>query len=87
MKNNYLTEMIVGKNYQCKLFGHRYVLTKKVNEHFSEFVCCNCQQQMTNDSTGHKIMLTTELKEINETLFYLHLRREFVSRFYFRKKN
>ena len=41
--------------------------------------------QATNDTTGHKITLTSQLKEINETLFYLNLKKEFLSRFYFKK--
>jgi hypothetical protein len=41
--------------------------------------------QATNDTRGQKITLTSKLKEINETLFYLNLKKQFVSKFYFRK--
>lgn len=85
MKTNYLTQGMVKKNYRCSLFGHQYVETKKVNLHFSEFECSICKTQATNDMRGHKITLTSKLKDINETLFYLNLKKQFVSKFYFRK--
>lgn len=86
MKTNYLTGKLVRKDFICSIIGHNYILTKKVNEHFSEYECSKCKVQVTNDTRGKKICLTSELKSINETLFYLHLRREFISKFYFRKK-
>jgi hypothetical protein len=86
MKTNYLPEGMVKKNYLCSLLGHRFVETKKVNNHFSEFKCEVCKLQATNDSRGHKITLTSKLKEINETLFYLQLKKQFIAHFYFTKK-
>jgi len=86
MKTNYLTDSIVKIKYRCSLFGHHYVETKKVNLHFSEFECSVCKSQATNDTQGHKIILTSKLKEINETLFYLNLKKQFLSKFYFRKE-
>lgn len=86
MKNSYLTQGMVKKNYRCSLLGHRYVETKKINLHFSEYECTVCRTQATNDSRGNKITLTSRLKDINETLFYLNLKKQFVSRFYFQKK-
>ena len=87
MKTNYSTEEgMVKKNYLCSLLGHRYVETKKINDHFSEFECEVCKLQATNDSRGHKITLTSKLKDINETLFYLQLKKQFIARFYFQKK-
>lgn len=85
MKTNYLTEGIVKKSYRCYILGHHYVETKKVNTHFSEYECAICKIQATNDSRGQKIMLTSKLKDINETLFYLNLKKQFISKFYFRK--
>ena len=85
MEPNYLTPRMVKKNYRCSLLGHRFVETKKVNHHFSEFECKTCKIQVTNDTRGQKITLTTKLKEINETLFYLNLKKQFLSKFYFRK--
>jgi hypothetical protein len=86
MKNNYLTQGMVPKSYRCSLLGHRYVETKKINLHFSEYECSVCKLQATNDSKGNKISLTSRLKDINETLFYLNLKKEFLNRFYFQKK-
>jgi len=83
----YIYPKLVSKNYRCSWFGHQYVLTQKVNSHFEEFECKHCKSQVTNDSRGNKIMLTEELKEINKTLHYLHIRNEFVSHFYNRQKN
>ncbi|HPW97867.1 MAG TPA: hypothetical protein PK218_04845 [Flavobacterium sp.] len=83
MKTNYLADKIVSKNLICILFGHHYVEIKKVNNHFKEFECSHCKLQATNDIKGKKTALTTELKDINKTLSYLHLKREFLSHFYF----
>ena len=86
MRLNYLNQVTVKKNYCCSLLGHRFVETKKVNAHFSEFECTTCKMQATNDSRNNKIPLTTELKDINQTLFYITLKKQFVSKFYFRRK-
>jgi len=86
METNYLNEGIVTKNYRCSLLGHRFVETKKVNNHFSEFQCSTCKIEVTNDSIGKKTTLTSRLKDINETLFYLNLKKQFLSKFYFRKE-
>jgi hypothetical protein len=85
METNYITDGMVKKNYRCSLLGHRFVEIKKVNNHFKEFECKTCKIQATNDSKGQKITLTSKLKEINETLFYLNLKKQFLSKFYFKK--
>ena len=86
MKKNRLTGNLLGKKIVCTIFGHQYIETKKVNIHFSEFECSYCKLQVTNDKIGKKTALTNELKEINETLSYLNLKKEFVKRFYYSKK-
>lgn len=86
MKTNNLPELFYSKNYVCALIGHRFQTTKKVNTHFNEYECTICHLQATNDSRGQKIILTSKLKDINETLFYLHMKREFGSKFYLGKK-
>ncbi|WNM20313.1 hypothetical protein [Flavobacterium capsici] len=83
MKTNYLEEKSFTKNLLCTLFGHHYVEVKKVNNHFKEYECTHCKLQVTNDNKGNKIVLTSELKDINKTLSYLHLKRQFLSHFYF----
>lgn len=86
MNLNYLTHGMVKKNIRCSFLGHRFVETKKINIHFSEYQCEICKLQATNDSRGQKITLTSKLRDINETLFYLNLKKQFISRFYFQKK-
>lgn len=86
MKTDNSTQSMEKKNYRCSLLGHRYVETKKINLHFSEYECRVCKNQATNDSRGNKINLTSKLKDINETLFYLNLKKQFLNRFYFQKK-
>lgn len=83
--NNYLH--FFPKNYWCSWFGHHYFTIQKVNAHFKEFECKFCKRQVTNDSNGKKIELTDQLKEINQTLHYLHIRHQFVNQFYNRIKN
>jgi hypothetical protein len=83
---NTLRQKIFGRDKFCYLFLHQYVITKKVNEHFKEYECSVCHLKVTNDPKGHKITMTTRLKDINETLFYLNLKRQFLSKFYFQKK-
>ena len=86
MKMNTLPQKIFGRDNICSLFGHQYVTTKKVNEHFNEYECSVCHLKATNDPKGQKITMTTRLKDINETLFYLNLKRQFLSKFYIQKK-
>ena len=86
MKKNRLTGNLLGKKIVCTIFGHQYIETKKVNIHFSEFECSYCKMQATNDKIGKKTALTDKLKEINKSLSYLNLKKEFVKRFYFPKK-
>ncbi|MGV9003441.1 hypothetical protein [Flavobacterium sp.] len=83
METNNLAEKKSAKRFFCALFGHQYIQIKEVNNHFKEFECSHCKLQVTNDAIGNKIILTTELKDINKILSYLHLKREFRSRFYF----
>lgn len=86
MKPNRLSEKLLGKKFVCSIFGHRFVETRKINLHFSEFECTHCKLQVTNDTIGQKTALTSELKDINETLSYLHTKKEFVKNFYYPKK-
>jgi hypothetical protein len=87
MKLNHLSGNLIGKKIVCSIFGHQFIETKKVNIHFSEYECTYCKLQATNDRVGRKTALTNELKEINETLSYLNLKKEFLKRFYYSKKD
>jgi len=86
MKIKRYSKNLLDKKIVCIIFGHQFIETKKVNIHFSEFECSYCKMQATNDKIGKKTALTNELKEINETLSYLNLKKEFVKRFYYSKK-
>ncbi len=73
-------ESVIYKPYSfrrlsCRLFGHRFVTTRLVTGHIREFECSCCHLQVTNDLHGHKISLTQEHRDINETLVNLYQRR------------
>ena len=87
MKMSTLQQRILSRDYLCTLFGHKFKITKKVNAHFNEYECSVCKIKATNDPKGNKIIMTKQLKDINETLFYLNLKRQFLSKFYFPKKD
>lgn len=72
MKNQ---EKFLGKKILCTLFGHHFIVSREVTEHFKEYKCTCCDLELTNDLRGHKTFLTPELKSINETLFYVNKRR------------
>ena len=63
------------KNLFCSIFGHHYVVTKKVTMHIKEYKCVHCSKQVTTDVSGNLSTLTPELQEINQTLEELYQRR------------
>ncbi len=65
---------VVGKVW-CVFFGHRFFTTRNVTNHFKEYKCSHCHLELTNDEKGHKIFLTPELKDINETLVNFYQRK------------
>lgn len=46
----------------CSIFGHQYVMTKKVTAHIKEYQCSCCKKEMTIDSKGRFVPLTEKLK-------------------------
>mgnify|MGYP003477790718 CR=1 FL=1 len=68
---------VVGKVW-CSFFGHRFVTTRNITNHFKEYKCTVCQVELTNDLQDRKTFLTPELKEINETLLS-HYKRKHLS--------
>lgn len=66
-KQKFLTRKIF-----CSLFGHKFIITRTITNHFKEFKCTVCELELTNDDKGEKTFLTPELKEINETLICFH---------------
>ena len=71
-KNNPV--FLIGKLW-CSFFGHHFITTRNVTNHFKEYKCCKCNLELTNDEKGHKIFLTPKLKDINETLVRFHQKR------------
>ncbi|MBG6111134.1 hypothetical protein H4V97_000902 [Flavobacterium sp. CG_23.5] len=67
-----IKEKFLTKKIMCSLFGHKYIVTRIITNHFKEFKCTVCQLELTNDDKGEKTFLTPELKEINETLIGFH---------------
>ncbi|EIJ38429.1 hypothetical protein JoomaDRAFT_1414 [Galbibacter orientalis DSM 19592] len=63
------------KKALCSVFGHRYVVSKKITSHIVEYQCKTCKCELTTTETGHLDILTPEWREINETLAYLYKKR------------
>ena len=59
----------------CNLFGHHYVVSKKVTEHIKEYRCVHCGKEVTTDERGKLAPLTHKMKEINRTLADMFHRR------------
>jgi len=50
----------------CKLFGHKYRITKRYESNLKEFECAQCKKQFTLDGYGHYTPLTPKLRKVNE---------------------
>jgi hypothetical protein len=72
-----LKELNSSSKIFCSIFGHKIITTRNVTNHFREYKCSLCGLEMTNDLHGHKIFLTPELKDINETLNTLYRKRNY----------
>ncbi len=66
-KSNLLTALT------CKIFGHKYRLTKRYQSHLKEFECVHCKKQYTLDGYGQYTPLTPKMRRINEVYenFYI----------------
>lgn len=64
-------------SFFCNLFGHHYVVSKKVTEHIKEYKCLHCGKEVTTDVvTGKLSALTPEMQEINSTLEDMFRKRQ-----------
>lgn len=72
-----LKEFNFSNKILCSFFGHKIVTTRKVTDYFKEYKCSICGLEMTNDVQGHKIFLTPELKDINEILNRLYIKKHY----------
>ncbi|GAA4273307.1 hypothetical protein U6A24_20340 [Aquimarina gracilis] len=59
----------------CSLFGHNYVLSKKVTHHIKEYCCTHCGEEATTNSRGRLEVMTPKLKEINDALASVHAKK------------
>jgi hypothetical protein len=75
MSSIIIREQIFSSKILCSLFGHKITTTRSVTNHFKEYKCSVCGLELTNDLKGHKIYLTPQLKDINESLISLYKKR------------
>lgn len=68
------------KNIYCSIFGHQFVVSKRVTLHVNEYKCKNCNFQMTTDGKGKLTPLTPRHKEINSELERIYLKRSLKKR-------
>ncbi|RAV28277.1 hypothetical protein [Sinomicrobium soli] len=59
----------------CFVFGHRFRVSREVTAHIKEYRCTCCRAEVTLDDEGHITSLTSQLKEINDTLTDLHKKK------------
>lgn len=64
------------KNIQCKLFGHDFIVTRRVTYHVKEYTCKTCKKQLTINGNGNLIELSPKFKEINDVLERVHYKRK-----------
>nr|WP_299385941.1 hypothetical protein [Allomuricauda sp.] len=62
-------------SFFCNLFGHHYVVSKKVTEHIKEYKCLHCGKEVTTDASGQLSVLTPEMQDINSTLADMYRKR------------
>ncbi|MGS2741382.1 hypothetical protein [Sinomicrobium sp. M5D2P17] len=60
----------------CFIFGHRFRVTKEVTSYIKEYQCSCCRAEVTVNDEGRLTSLTSQLKEINETLAELHQKKQ-----------
>lgn len=75
MNTTKIREQKFSSKILCSFFGHKITTTRNVTNHFKEYRCSVCGLELTNDLKGHKIFLTPELKDINESLISLYKKR------------
>ena len=63
------------KKIFCNIFGHHYSVSKRVTSHIKEYKCVHCGKQVTTDVKGNLSILTPELREINDTLEFIHQKK------------
>jgi len=80
MHNYKINLRVFVQKIWCSLFGHHYVTTRNITNYFKEYECTVCHTELTNDENGHKVCLTPEQKEINETVSLFYKKRHHIIR-------
>lgn len=62
----------------CKLFGHRYRITKRHESKLKEFECAQCKKQFTLDGYGHYTPLTPKLRKLNQVFEHFNTKKSLV---------
>jgi hypothetical protein len=57
------------------VFGHDFMVTRKVTYHVKEYTCKNCNKQLTTNGNGQLIELSPKFREINDVLERIHEKR------------
>jgi transposase-like protein len=70
----------IGDKLYCQFFGHKLTSLRKIATHFEEFECKTCKKQFTLDVAGGIVALTPFLKDINETIASVYLKRSISKR-------
>jgi len=52
----------------CAVFGHNYLVTRKVTDHIYEYKCSCCGKEVTNNYAGKLEQLTHQNKKVNASL-------------------
>lgn len=61
----------------CKLFGHKYRITRRYESQLKEFECAQCKKQFTLDGYGHYTPLTPKLKKLNQVFENYYSSKQF----------
>ncbi len=71
--NNHKTNSF-SKIY-CGLFGHNYIVSKKITYHVKEYSCSNCKHELTTNGSGNLVELSPKFREINDILSRIHKKK------------
>ncbi len=59
----------------CNLFGHNYMVSKKITYHVKEYTCTNCKHELTTSGDGNLVELCPKFREINDILSRVHKKK------------
>lgn len=62
----------------CKLFGHKYRITKRYESQLKEFECAQCMKQFTLDGYGRYTPLTPKLQNLNQVFEQYYTSKQLV---------